>query len=302
MNLFRRLFGRRKTPAPPVAVPVAPVAVPTLPSLEVERRHLDGHYLLPKDLDETNRLNFQHFALRSAIEVNYLAPIANPREILDVGTGSAIWSHELAQEFPSAKVIGLDLEEGKGVAASPPNFEFVQGNLLEGLPFEDDRFDFVHQRLLIGALPASAWPLVIKDLARVTRPGGWVELVESDGDGFKPAGPATEKITRGVIQIAARMGIDTRITATLATLMKDAGLVNVQSRILRMPVGEWGGRLGSLMKTDMAAIEMSFKDGFLKLLNYTPQEFDALLDEVKQEWETYHSSYIFYFYVGQKPR
>ena len=47
-------------------------------------------YLLPKDLEEGNRLDFQHFILRYALQGNYATPLRSPSSILDVGTGTGI--------------------------------------------------------------------------------------------------------------------------------------------------------------------------------------------------------------------
>lgn len=39
------------------------------------RQHVDATYLLPKDLGEVNRLDFQHFVLRNGFGGNYLADL-----------------------------------------------------------------------------------------------------------------------------------------------------------------------------------------------------------------------------------
>ena len=157
-------------------------------------------YLMPTDLEEMNRLDFQHYMLRYALRGNYAAPVGRPGSILDVGTGTGRWAREMAQLFPQANVVGVDVklppadsqaEEGKG-DLRPPNYAFVYGNLFEGLPFADGAFDFVHMRLLIKAIPHEKWPSVIKELIRVTRPGGWVESVETTI--LQQAGPAMSQI------------------------------------------------------------------------------------------------------------
>jgi hypothetical protein len=43
-------------------------------------------------------------------------------------------------------VVGLDLVPSK--PPQPANYHFAYGNVLQGLPFADDRFDFVHERFL----------------------------------------------------------------------------------------------------------------------------------------------------------
>jgi methylase of polypeptide subunit release factors len=38
------------------------------------------------------------------------APIShNPQHILDVGTGTGIWAIDMADKYPSAEVLGVDL-------------------------------------------------------------------------------------------------------------------------------------------------------------------------------------------------
>jgi hypothetical protein len=57
-------------------------------------------YLMPTDLEEMNRLDFQHYMLRYALRGNYTTPVRNPGSILDVGTGTRRWAREMAQLFP----------------------------------------------------------------------------------------------------------------------------------------------------------------------------------------------------------
>ena len=66
-------------------------------------------YALPRDMEEINRLDFQHYMLRYALQGLYAAPLKNPTTILDVGTGTGRWAMDMAQTFPHAKVIGLDV-------------------------------------------------------------------------------------------------------------------------------------------------------------------------------------------------
>src|SRR5215467_5860383 len=47
-----------------------------------------GHYLLPRHLDEIDRLDIQHYTTRETLRANHLAPVVNPGRVLDVGCGT----------------------------------------------------------------------------------------------------------------------------------------------------------------------------------------------------------------------
>ena len=115
--------------------------------LESQRSYLsDAPYLLPKDHEEDERLNFQHHALYRTIGNHYLAPLSTVKTILDVGTGTGIWPVEMAKLFPQAHIIGVDVSHKSLQQPLPEPCLFCTANVLHGLPFPDCQFDFVHQR------------------------------------------------------------------------------------------------------------------------------------------------------------
>jgi ubiquinone/menaquinone biosynthesis C-methylase UbiE len=60
----------------------------------------------------------------------------------------------------------------------PPNVSFQVGNALGRLPFADDTFDFVNIRLFIIALKEHEWPIVVQEVYRILKPGGFIQMVE----------------------------------------------------------------------------------------------------------------------------
>ncbi|MBO0683153.1 MAG: methyltransferase domain-containing protein [Candidatus Dormibacteraeota bacterium] len=210
------------------------------------------HYLFPRHVSEVDRLDIQHYALREVLQGNHLAPLAAPERILDVGSGSGQWGWEMAREFPGALVIGLDLVPGK--PSRPNGYRATRGNLLQGLPFADGQFDFVHQRFLLSGIPVTKWPGVVRDLVRVAKPGGWVELVELPNmvDG---AGPATVRLHELTGELARTLGLDEqdRVFRSLDQYLRDAGLSEVARKEVALPIGRAGGRVGELMLTDFRA-------------------------------------------------
>jgi methylase of polypeptide subunit release factors len=39
----------------------------------------------------------------------HITPLENPQRILDIGTGTGIWALDMADQYPEAEVIGVDL-------------------------------------------------------------------------------------------------------------------------------------------------------------------------------------------------
>jgi len=265
------------------------------------RRYLENsYYLLPKDLQEINRLDFQHFLLRRLLGNNYAAPIPqSTRSILDVGCGTGLWTREMAQQFSHAQIVGLDLELSHLANNNPANCQFVAANILQELPFADASFDFVHQRLLVAALPAQAWPGVVRELVRVTSQRGWLELLEI-GQSMTNPGPATSRYLQWWMVFSERTGFDTTVVEHLGHMLQDAGLSQVTQQQIKAPVGQWGGHAGTLLATNMLEVIQAVKQRFCDVLQLSPAHFDTTINALPAEWEEYHTAFHFYLAYGQK--
>ncbi|CAG8514636.1 57_t:CDS:2, partial [Acaulospora colombiana] len=154
--------------------------------------------LLPQ---EHARLQLQHFTLRHIWESNFSAPIHEllqvpGTKVLDVGCATGTWTLEMATEYPLAKFTGIDIIPIYPSEIKPKNVEFEIANILNRLPYEDGTFDFVFMRSMSLTFTTQEWEeVVISELIRVLKPGGWIEIMESDPLWFG-AGPATEFLNR----------------------------------------------------------------------------------------------------------
>jgi SAM-dependent methyltransferase len=257
------------------------------------------HYLLPRHPREIDRLDLQHYAIRAALGAIHQAPVESPALVLDIGAGTGQWGWDLTEELPGALVVGLDLVPGK--AGGPHRYQPLRANLLQGLPFRDAAFDFVHQRLLFLGIPAGSWQEVIQDLVRVTRPGGWIELVEPRIGWLPGAGPAVERMLDLSLAATAARGLDTSadVYYSLDEYLGRAGAQEVQRRELELPVGEWGGQVGSLMASDFRALFAWLLEARTDL---GAEERAELLGRVQEEYEEGHVTWPLGIAFGQKPR
>jgi len=258
-------------------------------------------YAIPRHEGEVDRLDLQHYALLEAMGTNYLAPIDPPRLVLDAGAGSGQWGFDLCHQFPEAHVVGLDVVPGK--PSRPPGYHTVLANLLHDLPFLDDRFDFVHQRLLFAGVPAAAWPGLVQELVRVTRPGGWIELAEAPPLEFDRVGPAMERFRRFAGAAAARVGIDAtnHVYRSLDAWLHAAGAELVTRREVALPVGDWGGRVGSMMATDFRVVLGSLGHLFAASAAIQPHDVTDLIQQLEEEYEELQVSTSIAIVCGRKP-
>ncbi|KAG8407187.1 hypothetical protein J3458_020679 [Metarhizium acridum] len=84
-------------------------------SYEHGRRYqglVQNRYGMPNDEAEQMREGIKHKLYTDYIldGKQFLAPVPdNPQKIVDLGTGAGYWALDVAEKFPSARVIGTDL-------------------------------------------------------------------------------------------------------------------------------------------------------------------------------------------------
>ncbi|CAO3637739.1 unnamed protein product [Mucor hiemalis] len=159
------------------------------------RYHADESvaYVLPNDDDEADRVHEQHWILRYVLQGNFFSPVTKQLEeginVLDSGCGPATWAFEMAEAYPLSKFYGIDASCVFPEDIKPANVEFIIGNIAKELPYDDNFFDFIHQRLLILGLTGDDWTSTLDNLYKVLKPGGYIELGEPDLQVVKDAGP-----------------------------------------------------------------------------------------------------------------
>lgn len=85
----------------------------------------------------------------------------------------------MTHDYPNCTFHGCDIVDTTNKILKIDQFTFKLGNVVQGLPYEDNVFDFVHMRFFIFALRKEEWPIAIKELIRVTKSGGMLQLMES---------------------------------------------------------------------------------------------------------------------------
>ncbi|KAK9696622.1 hypothetical protein K7432_012354 [Basidiobolus ranarum] len=250
----------------------------------------EAPYPLPNDVEEVGRLNLQHHLFRYLLQSNYIAPVSpDAKRILDVGCGSGIWCQEVSQTFPEAQFYGIDISDVNKATVTMPNFTFVNGDILKGLPFPDDYFDFVYQRAVVTGIPANKWEFVCKELVRVVKPGGWVELLELQLDNNYAVDydlnrkPSWLRYHELIHEILTLRGISPKEILKIPQHLGSSGMINLDKRKVIMPTGLGGGQLDQLFLLDALLALKSLEKYIIAMGKCTKEEFDHIVAHFKQE-------------------
>ncbi|KAK3390555.1 S-adenosyl-L-methionine-dependent methyltransferase [Podospora didyma] len=202
-----------------------------------------GRYPIPNDEDEYRRENLRHVMFKELLDGElYLAPIGeNPQKIIDLGTGFGDWVIEVGENFPSARVIGVDLSPIQPLWI-PPNVEFIVDDVEDEWVHDSD-FDFAHLRFICTVIKDT--DALFTRIFENLKPGGWVESQElfpelGSDDGPLPPDYAPSRFYKMCGEVLHQLyGFNTGVAGQLPDDLKRLGFINVQRRVFHLPIGDW---------------------------------------------------------------
>jgi len=203
-----------------------------------------GKYLLPNDTAEQDRLDHFHHVWRLLMKgATHLAPLEDPKMVLDIGTGTGIWAIDFADEYPNAQIEGTDLSPIQP-AWCPPNVRFVVDDVLDVWTYPKSHFDYIHCRSLVGSIPD--WKTLIQKAYDHLKPGGYFEFQDADGneclyseDRTYDSSHPLAKVMHHMVTAADKVGQPWVVLPHILDYFRDAGFEIVKHDKLRMPIGTW---------------------------------------------------------------
>ena len=174
-----------------------------------------------------DRNDLQHCKFTLLMEDRlFIAPIVNsPQKILDLGTGSGIWAIDMADQYPSAKIIGVDTAPVQP-SVLPPNLVFEVDDIEHDWLWAPSSFDFIHGRELIMAI--HDWPRLIRQAFNHLKPGGHLQLAGSypdfqSDDGTLPSDSAYVEMGKIYFDMSERIGASGREVLKWKHYLSQAG-------------------------------------------------------------------------------
>ncbi|CAH1758992.1 1648_t:CDS:2 [Entrophospora sp. SA101] len=243
-------------------------------------------------IDEISNYNHdvQHDIYKEIWGENFSSPVheilkLRNAKVLDCGCGSGKWIKEMAIAYPNSTFIGIDLSVSLTPDGNekPLNAGFLEVNIIEGLPFPDNTFDYIFQRNMISAFNDSQWPIIVKEYSRVLKPGGYLELCEYNikSDNLVYSGKLLNESVKGHFESYGFTPILAYLLPVFLEKSKEFKPTVVMEKEIR--IGSWGGELGERVVDCMILSWSTCKIIVQAILNIDDDEFEKLLNDFFNE-------------------
>ena len=157
-------------------------------------------------------------------------------------------------------------------------------------------FDLVHSRMALPGVGTNRLEDTVTGLITLVKPGGWIQMVEMEWDGWDN-GPEGTKFRDAIKDLfsAVSVGQGVDLRAKLTPMFEEAGLENIDYKIVTTPFGARAGDKiretseKSLFATAMG-VSMTSKMLPPQAFSSSPEELAAMpqkvLEEIKKDgWE-----------------
>lgn len=209
--------------------------------------------------------------------------------ILDLGCGTGEITRRLAERYPHATLLGIDILETNLVLARRDSTAFgdriayEQGDAF-ALRQDDASFDLVVCRHMSQAVPDFA--LVLAQITRVLKPGGWLHLLSEDyGMLHMPASASFDPDrfwNQNAIAFLQGIGCDGRIGRHSPPLLEAAGYVDIAMDYVTVDTLR-------VSRTTFADIIRAWRDGYVQPLadaagrrpDAVTADFDAMIAAIR---------------------
>jgi ubiquinone/menaquinone biosynthesis C-methylase UbiE len=234
------------------------------------------------------------------------------QRVLDVACGPGGWAQEVAFNYPNMQVVGFDISNAmvkyaraQASVQGLDNATFHVMDLQKPWDFPDQSFDFVTSRF-ITFLPAQVWRHLAQEIGRITRPGGYIRLTETEWWCLSTS-PALEELNNMIVRsIKLQGGFSTtgRFTGVLpmlGQLLQEAGCSEVNYKTYTID-HSYGTEAYESFRRDAEVIFKLAQPQMLALNLATQAELDKLYDEmlIQMRQETFRGLMLIVSAYGQK--
>ncbi|KAF9174795.1 hypothetical protein BGX20_009709 [Mortierella sp. AD010] len=223
------------------------------------------------------------------------APTPRPRGLLGADLSQQGSTQTAAASTASAKLLSPLIRP----SIRPRNCNFHTEVPINHLPYSDEQFDFVYQRRQGIILVSTEWQRTILELFRVTKSGGWIEILEPD-QFLRGGGELCQLAGEYCVALFESMGRNPNVVYEMQQLLEGAGFVNVTAKVWSIPVG-WGGPIGEAMLVNQRQFVNELEPIYVRQGHGESQEFREITKGIFEEAVEKKAYINYHVFVAQKP-
>ncbi|CEP10542.1 hypothetical protein [Parasitella parasitica] len=321
-------IGMEKYSLPPSPTSSDPLVAQHNTKLGDNSIHSTPKYMSPNNEQELDRLVQIHFIYKHLFGGNFLAPVKDllsnkqsrrnsgssyhqrmqdspsllsPPRVLDIACGNGTWILEMATEFPDSQFYGIDILANYPKLVKPANTFFSQQDILKGLPYPDDYFEYIHMRQVYSCFSEEDWATIMKEIKRLLKPGGYIELRDIDPI-LGNMGPTTYELFAKFPALMKKWhGVNILWSRHMLDIMNDVGeMVDIHQQVKALEFGTQGA-IGNMTQNSLRLALQSFRTFFETHNNLLSADYDKIIDDIVDETTIYHSYFNYYCCWGRNP-
>jgi ubiquinone/menaquinone biosynthesis C-methylase UbiE len=231
--------------------------------------------------------------------------------------GPGWWLIDMAKEYPKSHFTGSDVMIYP-ISPPPTNCHLRVIDISNGLPFLDNSFDFVTQHDTLFRYSQKDWEIVLPELVRVLKPGGYLELVEPGG-AIQDCGPnmsiwmmrcklfvlsllvynPNPNPNTVTVSLQTR-NINLKIANQLQQMLENLdALENMEASHRSAPIG-WYGRNGDIMLECIERLFDAVKNKICEDWSMTVPKYDKVIQSASAECRDFRSWLNIHYFYGKK--
>ncbi|RIA85775.1 S-adenosyl-L-methionine-dependent methyltransferase [Glomus cerebriforme] len=246
-----------------------------------------GNYIIKVNDLQIDRIQQMHHILKVCCNnKNFFSPISNDLsrgiKVLDVGAGPGTWIFDMSSDYRKSEFTGIEIQSFMLPTIHPLNTSFKNVDILKGLPFSPNSFDFIHMRCMVLCFTEQQYEQIVRELVDLLKPNGYLELSEPELCS-RNMGPICERFSIGVRDILSSKSMDPFVNEKLGTLLNDFGLQEINQEEVELPLSELDGNIGALYGETTFNGLIGLKDELANQMNLTSNEIDSLINDYREE-------------------
>ncbi|CAG8541456.1 9543_t:CDS:2 [Cetraspora pellucida] len=207
--------------------------------------------------------------------------LRNGAKVLEFCSEGAVWSKEVAAEYPNSKFYAID-SIILSLTDEIKNLTLIGCDIFKKLPFLDNEFDYIFSTGEILFTEKNLFREVLSEIFRVLKPGGWLEVIYTYNSDVA-YGPAYTRLNNAWNSWFKAQNIDDDILKNFENYLEETEKTeSISHRIEEIQVGS-DHASGEFLLEIVLLFYRNVRNEFAHLMNISLEEFDDLVNQFESE-------------------